>query len=787
MTEPQAPHGWGTPPRVAPGAEGWNVAPDPTALSALLKGDPTPAGLDVAAQLAEWELNRHLVRDVPAVPDPAWTTAANYAFFDNPDFWTPLSRILPRTGQAGIATATAAAYLRHAYASPAGHGENAVRALRTLAEHRCRTAGTAYTGTGLRTPESPPGTPSPGVGKAETNRWWRPVLAGLAALWTGGWLLPTILTGTAAATLWFMALQPDVGESFGRDHRWPWQGAGDTLQTDVAAAATDGPYAAESVWTPGLVVPSWNFSFGRGSGNTGGTGTGSAGSGRGSTRGGNPSPAGDGSNNQGDDSDNRGLPFWNNLAATVRTGIDQALDNAGQRIRNINVAANQPTPMPPGAAATPPAGAPGDTLAVAPDNGNNGSNGENPNNGGNNGNQGHQGNQGNNGNQGVYRDIGDLPNNFRDAPDNALNDLPYTPPPPGNLPPGSSITPGTRTPHQGPPPDPNAPRGSTPPGKATGYRTPALECPPTIGGSLARTGDRKVVDVYPFLSPGDAGVWSGLAHAVMGGSWSEKQTFESFDRAAVNAAMDACKALEYTSGKHGYPPSQANPSQGWNFWRMNDPVPAFWQEDGNPHYNEFNMGRIMMASQWLDQGNAPLPAAFAPVAGRFPHLNLVRFVAPGGVQTLHLNVFPNCTPSNPGDNSCACNPAVHTCDTLAFYAYTCEGHGCPEIPAYAGADLVLSDEAVDWIENDLGRNWTDARVRYGNGCIEITDWTDTSSTSSGQTGQSKGVGEWVGGPGDPGNWDGTLYVQFPGPNEPVWWVHEGTLTANLRDPRPNSR
>ena len=781
MTGPQAPHGWGTPPRPASAAGNFDPANlDPTALSALLKGDPTPADIDVAAQLAEWELNRHLLAagSVPEVPDPTWTSAANYASLDNPGFWTPLTRILPRTGQAGIATATAEAYLRHAYPTPPGtDGEHAVHTLRTLAEHRCREAGTAYTGAALRTPEHPPG-PHPRAGKETSSRWWRPVLAGLAVLWTGGWLLPTALTGGAAATLWFMVLQPNVGESFGRDTRWPWQGANDTMQTDVAAATTEGPYAAESVWTPGTVIPSWGFTFG------GGAGSGSAGTPPGSTRGANP-PTGAGGNQGG----NQGVPWLNNIAAAVRTGIDQALDNVGQRTRNVNVATNPlpsapATPHPAAPGGSPPAANPGNTLAVVP-----GNDGSNPNAG----DQGNSGNGNNNGSSGghdgnnVYRDIGNVPGNFRNTPDDSLNNLPYTPAPTVPLPPQSSIQPGTRNPHQGPPPDPNAPRGSTPTGKATGYRTQALECPPAIGGSLSRQGNTKVDDVYPFLAPADAGVWSGLAHAVMGGSWSEKHTFESFSRAEVDAAMAACKALEWTSGRHGYPPNHANPSQGWNFWRMNDPVPAFWQEDNNPYYREFNMGRILMASQWLDRGNAPPPAAFAPVAGLFPHLNLVRFVAPGNVRTHHLDVHPNCIPANPADASCGCNPAISNCVRLEFHSYTCEGHGCPEIPAFAGADLSLSQEAVAWIENDLSRNWTGAEVKYGNGCIEITDWTDTSSTGSGQTGQSKGVGEWVGGPGDPGNWDGTLYVQFPGPNEPVYWVHEGTLTANLRDPRPNSR
>ena len=352
-----------------------------------------------------------------------------------------------------------------------------------------------------------------------------------------------------------------------------------------------------------------------------------------------------------------------------------------------------------------------------------------------------------------------------------------------NLPAGTSIVAGAITPHTGPAPDPNAPRGTQPPpGKANGHRTRALFCGSSIGGGLTVGSGSRVDDVYPFLAPGDAGVWAPLAHAITGGAWSSHQVFESFVRSEVEDAKALCEELEYTAGKHGYPPKPGDILNSWNFWRTNDPVPAFWQEDANPYYAQFHMGRIMIHSQWLD-GSAP-PDGSAPMAGLFEHLNLVRFTTTPNIGTAYLHVYPGCTPATPSDPSCACDPIKDNCDTLPFYRYRCEGHGCPEIPAFAGADMVLSDEAVDWIENDLARNFTGAKVRYGNGCIELTDWKDTSSRASGQIGRSKGEGVWVGGPGDPGIWDGYLYVQYPGPHEPVFWVHEGTLTANFVEGRP---
>ena len=293
-----------------------------------------------------------------------------------------------------------------------------------------------------------------------------------------------------------------------------------------------------------------------------------------------------------------------------------------------------------------------------------------------------------------------------------------------------------------------------------------------------------VEDTYPFLAAGDAGVWSRLAQTLQGGAWSSKETFESFVLADVAAARDKCVELEYEQGRHGYAPT-GNPDWSWNFWRMNDPAPAFWQEDANPYYAAFNMDRISLPSQWLETGTPPADGS-QDVAGLFPHINLVRFDPVGRtVTTEYLDVYPGCRPATPADGSCACDPDVDTCDRIPFYHYTCSGHGCPEIPITAAAALTLSEAAVAWINNDLALNWSGATVLHGTGCIEITDWADSPSQGSNQEGRSTGEGVWKEGPSDPGIWNGDLYVQFPGPDEPVFWKHPGTLTAGLRDPRPS--
>ena len=88
---------------------------DPTELFALLRGEPGHAPIDVAGQLAEWARTRYFVQGAQTVADPAWTTADNYRSLEDPGFWQPLRKVLTDTGQAGIATAVAAAYLRQVY------------------------------------------------------------------------------------------------------------------------------------------------------------------------------------------------------------------------------------------------------------------------------------------------------------------------------------------------------------------------------------------------------------------------------------------------------------------------------------------------------------------------------------------------------------------------------------------------------------------------------------------------------------------------------------------------
>ena len=105
-----------------------------------------------------------------------------------------------------------------------------------------------------------------------------------------------------------------------------------------------------------------------------------------------------------------------------------------------------------------------------------------------------------------------------------------------------------------------------------------------------------MVDVYPFLTVSAAGVWRPLARSIEGSAWADDQVFESFIRAEVEAAKQLCESMQYTAGAHGIPPSHADPQNGWNFRRMNDPESSFWQEDDNPYHTRFKMGRITLHS-----------------------------------------------------------------------------------------------------------------------------------------------------------------------------------------------
>lgn len=782
-------------------ASGDDAIADRTELSALLGGNPAATDIDAAAQLAEWTRTRYFVRDARPVADQTWTTTTNYAQLEDPEFWQPLRHVLSETGRAGIAPVVAAAYLRQAYGNTANNfGENTVLLLKTLIEFRCREAGNPHAADHLLAPATR------AEEEAQARSKWRRALFALLLFWRSGWLGPSALAGTSAILLWVVALGLTFNLSGGTGFSWPWQ-QGETVHTDVAAAAPGVIQAPQRLFTPGNVLTGIFIGGSGGSGSdTGGGGggvrTGEARTGTVHGAGTSPDPAADNPPvaNPADPPGRSGpiaaVGQWmdDNIVRPARKGIEQTRtllgdglkatgqwlgDNIGQPIARV-LARNGRDPQAPAVRQVPelPAGL---VTEIRPDPATSSD---------------HELDHLSRPRLTYTPTLGDPDRRDLDDPlwwgsggwipprDPGGPGAIDTPAPDTPLPLGTSIDAGTITPHTGPAPDPSAPRGTKPPpGKANGHRDRAIFCGSSIGGSLTVGNGSQVVDVYPFLAPGDAGVWTDLAHAITGGAWSASQVFESFDRGEVEAAKQLCEELEYTAGKHGYAPIPGDILNSWNFWRTNDPVPAFWQEDANPYYAELNMGRITLHSQWLD-GNAPADGS-APVGGLFEHLNLVKFIALGNIWTEHLEVEPGCTPATPNDRSCECE-SDYNCDRIPFYRYRCEGHGCPEIPAFAGANMILSDEAVAWIENDLAPNWTGARLQYGNGCIEITEWADSHSRGSGQIGRSRGVGEWVGGPGDPGIWEGYLYVQYPGPHEPVFWVHDGTLTANLREARPSN-